>query len=165
MREKRRASGATLEEIEVLYRNRGGDFRRLAAALVHDRERAVDVVQEAFAAAVRRRDSYRRDGPLDAWVCRIVVNLARNEVARRPRELPYAEPVGSNGDRSGPDADLDVALAALTDRQRLVVFLRYYADLDYRAIADTLDISAGTVAATLSCAHAALRRQLQEVHR
>ena len=148
-----------------MYRERGGDLRRLAAALIRDRERAVDVVQDAFAAAVRRRASFRRDGSLEAWICRIVVNLARNDVARRPPESPFAEPPARNGHAPGAESELTASLAALTDRQRLVVFLRYYADLDYRAIAETLDISPGTVGATLNSAHAALRKQLQEVHR
>jgi DNA-directed RNA polymerase specialized sigma24 family protein len=36
------------------------------------------------------------------------------------------------------------------------VFLRYYADLDYRSIAEALEIEVGTVSATLSAAHTAL---------
>jgi RNA polymerase sigma factor (sigma-70 family) len=51
----------------------------------------------------------------------------------------------------------------LPERQRLAVFLRYYADLDYTAIGEALGISAGTVAATLNAAHAALRGRLEEV--
>jgi DNA-directed RNA polymerase specialized sigma24 family protein len=39
--------------------------------------------------------------------------------------------------------------------------LRYYADLDYRAIAAALDIEVGTVSATLSSAHRALRQRLE----
>jgi RNA polymerase sigma factor (sigma-70 family) len=52
-------------------------------------------------------------------------------------------------------------VAALPERQRLVVFLRYYADLDYCAIATALDVEVGTVSATLSSAHRALRKQLE----
>jgi RNA polymerase sigma factor (sigma-70 family) len=52
---------------------------------------------------------------------------------------------------------------ALPERQRLVVFLRYWADLDYRSIAAALEIEVGTVSATLNAAHATLRRSLQEV--
>jgi DNA-directed RNA polymerase specialized sigma24 family protein len=44
-----------------------------------------------------------------------------------------------------------------------VLFLRYYADLDYRRIAEVLEIRPGTVGATLNQAHAALRRLLEEV--
>jgi RNA polymerase sigma factor (sigma-70 family) len=57
-------------------------------------------------------------------------------------------------------------VAGLPERQRLVLFLRYYADLDYAAIARVLGIRRGTVSATLSQAHAALRPLLaEEVHR
>jgi RNA polymerase sigma factor (sigma-70 family) len=53
-------------------------------------------------------------------------------------------------------------VAALPERQRLALFLRYYADLDYASIAAVLDIEVGTVSATLSRAHATLRRSLLE---
>jgi DNA-directed RNA polymerase specialized sigma24 family protein len=41
------------------------------------------------------------------------------------------------------------------------VFLRYYADLDYAAIAEALGVSTGTVAATLNQAHTTLRTRLE----
>jgi RNA polymerase sigma-70 factor (ECF subfamily) len=157
--------GASLAEIEALYRRRLPELRRVAAAIVGDRERALDAVQEAFAAAVRRRASFRGDGPLEAWVWRIVVNHARSELRARPLRAPAAGEGATNGDVPDADARLAAALARLTDRQRLVLFLRHYADLDYATIAETLDISAGTVAATLNAAHTALRRRLQEVPR
>jgi DNA-directed RNA polymerase specialized sigma24 family protein len=49
----------------------------------------------------------------------------------------------------------------LPERQRLVLFLRYYADLDYHTIATALEIADGTVAATLNAAHTTLRKQLE----
>jgi RNA polymerase sigma factor (sigma-70 family) len=67
--------------------------------------------------------------------------------------------------RNGFGDPVRVALAALPERQRLVLFLRYYADLDYATIAATLEIAEGTVAATLSSARAALRESLEEVPR
>jgi RNA polymerase sigma factor (sigma-70 family) len=56
-------------------------------------------------------------------------------------------------------------IASLPERQRLALFLRYYADLDYESIASTLGITSGTVGATLNAAHAALRSTLEEAHR
>jgi RNA polymerase sigma factor (sigma-70 family) len=58
-----------------------------------------------------------------------------------------------------------VALALLPERQRLALFLRYYADLDYRTIAETLDVAIGTVGVTLSTAQARLRELLEETPR
>ncbi len=51
-------------------------------------------------------------------------------------------------------------LELLTERQREVLFLHYFADLDYATIADALGISPGTVGATLSTARGAMRRAL-----
>lgn len=51
----------------------------------------------------------------------------------------------------------------LPERQRVAVFLRYWADLDYRAIAEVLEVEVGTVSATLNAAHQSLRRSVQEV--
>ncbi|CAN5823396.1 hypothetical protein BH20ACT14_BH20ACT14_10610 [soil metagenome] len=70
------ARGATLDEIESIYRTRLPDFRRVAAAILGDRELALDAVQEGFALAVRERSSFRGDGPLEAWLWRIIVNAA-----------------------------------------------------------------------------------------
>jgi RNA polymerase sigma factor (sigma-70 family) len=62
----------------------------------------------------------------------------------------------------GSDAGAFVAaLAGLTERQRLVLFLRYYGDLGYRQIAETLGIKSGTVAATIHQAQEHLRHRLQ----
>jgi RNA polymerase sigma-70 factor (ECF subfamily) len=58
---------------------------------------------------------------------------------------------------------LQATIALLPDRQRVILFLRYYADLDYQQIADTLGIRRGTVSAALHAAHQTLRRHLEEV--
>ena len=157
-----RRRGASLDELEALYRSRFDVFARVAASVTGDSERARDAVQDAFATAVRRRGSFRGDGPLEAWVWRIVLNAARSDMRRSVLAVDYDEPAVANG-RPEADAELRVALARLPERQRTAVFLRYYADLDYTAIGEALGIRTGTVAATLNAAHAALRTRLEEV--
>jgi RNA polymerase sigma-70 factor (ECF subfamily) len=71
--------------------------------------------------------------------------------------------LSTNGSTTHEDARLAAAIAALPERQRLAIFLRYYADLDYAAIADALGISRGTVAATLHAARASLKELYEEV--
>jgi RNA polymerase sigma factor (sigma-70 family) len=154
--------GASLDELEALYRSRFDVFARVAASVTGDAERARDAVQEAFATAVRKRGSFRGDGPLEAWLWRIVLNAARTDLRRTIAALDYEEHVVSNG-RPDEDYELRVALALLPERQRIAVFLRYYADLDYAAIAVALGIRTGTVAATLNAAHTALRTRLEGV--
>ena len=153
--------GAKLGDLEALYRSRFDVFVRVAASVTGNSERARDAVQDAFATALRKRGSFRGDGPLEAWVWRIVLNAARSEARRGAPTLEYDEP-SANG-RPEEDFQLRAALARLPERQRLAVFLRYYADLDYAAIGDALGIRTGTVSATLTAAHATLRSRLEEV--
>ena len=144
-----------IDDLEQLYRSRRPEFCRAAAAIAGDRALGEDAVQEAFAKAVRRRRSFRGRGSLEAWVWRIVVNAARDARRRRPiLALAPAPAVASNGHE--PVLPLEL----LTDRQREVLFLHYYADLDYTTIADALGVSPGTVGATLSNARRLLRQAL-----
>jgi RNA polymerase sigma-70 factor (ECF subfamily) len=149
--------------LEALYRARLQEFRRVAAAIAGDRELGCDVVQDAFAKAVRSAGDFRGSGTLEAWVWRIVVNTARD--ARRGARPGGPSPGTSLLQRAGGETIEDgrVPLALLSERQREIVFLHYYADLDYAAIADALAISPGTVGATLNAARTTLRGALQEV--
>ena len=145
-------------QIESVYRADFRQFERVARAVTGDRESAVEAVQEGFADALRHAGQWTGRGSLEGWVWRCVVNRARKARPRRPVELPLEE-VGA-GDHE--DADLRARLAALPERQRLVVFLRYFAGLEYREIAAALDIETGTVSATLHAAHTNLRTGYEE---
>jgi RNA polymerase sigma-70 factor (ECF subfamily) len=155
--------GADPAEIESIYRARLADFRRVATAIVGDSERGSDAVQEAFGSALRKRKSFRGEGSLEAWLWRLVVNQARDELRASRRGLVAAP--APNGSAPSEDARLAAAIAALPERQRLAVFLRYYADLDYASIAAALGVKGGTVAAALHAAHNTLRKTLQEAVR
>jgi RNA polymerase sigma-70 factor (ECF subfamily) len=147
-------------QIERIYRAEYRRFLRVAIAVLRDEDRAVDAVQEAFATAVQKRTKFRGEGPLEAWIWRMVVNAALKEHGK-PRPLALVE-------RDAPQpaeepSAVTRAVARLPERQRLALFLRYYADLDYGSIAAALEVSSGTVGATLNAAHSSLRRLLQEV--
>jgi RNA polymerase sigma factor (sigma-70 family) len=154
-----------LLDFEELYEREFVAFVRVARAITADREAAVDAVHDGFVAAIRAGASYRGDGPFEAWVWRAVVNAAR-KARRATRNGDVPLDTGDVIDPSGEDRlgdPLAGVLLALPERQRLIVFLRYYADLDYRAIASALEIEVGTVSAALSAAHRSLRKALQEV--
>ena len=158
-----RRNGATVDDIARAYRAHLGEFCSVAAAIVQDTEEGKDVVQEAFAVAVRERASYRGDGSLEAWLWRTVVNTARS---RRRKRVPVpSSSLADDGiaERDGAGAEVRDVLAQLPERQRVVLYLRYYADLDYRTVAAALGISPGTVAATINAALASLRRRMEEV--
>jgi RNA polymerase sigma-70 factor (ECF subfamily) len=160
-----KSSGAALGEIEALYREALPRFVRAAAAILSDEGLGREAVQDAFAQAVRERRSFRRDVPLEAWVWRIVVNAALTTRRRSRPELPWDAELHDVHARDGAPAEDAVVrgwVAALPERQRLAVFLRYFAGFDYRGIAAVLDVEVGTVSATLSAAHTSLRRSMPE---
>lgn len=149
-----------VEELETLYRDCLPEFTRVASAIAGDAESGRDAVQDAFAKALRKRRRFRGDGSLEAWIWRIVVNAARDAGRRRRRKLAAPAPIEARAD------ELGLPLELLSERQREVLFLHYFADLDYTTIAAALEISPGTVGATLSAARQTLRSALtKEVSR
>lgn len=151
-----------MDEIEAAYRHSFDRFLHVATAITGNVESAADCVQDAFARAIRLRRGFRGSGAIEAWLWRIVVNVARDRTGG-VREFASNAIDQTTGETLSLDTtQLRSMLAALPERQRLVLFLRYYADLDYQAIATTLEISSGTVGATLHSAHAAIRAQIQE---
>lgn len=146
--------------LEQLYRDRYVGFRNALAPICGSQEAAHDVVQEAFAIALRKKRQLRRAEALAPWVWRIAYRLALREhrrpsAAELPDDLTILEP-----DR---DPALAAAIRSLPAKRRLVLFLRYYAGFSYAEVAAALEISEGTVAATLAQAHAALHDDLAEV--
>ena len=158
----RLSRGASVAELERVYRAGFPRFARVATAVAGDEQSGADAVHDAFVQAVRTRRSFRGEGPLEAWVWRMVVNAAKTRAGRRTASEAAETPVEHENGFGDPVRAL---IVALPERQRLALFLRYYADLDYEAIAAALGVTAGTVGATLNAAHAALRRSLKEAHR
>ena len=154
--------GASVADLERVYRADFLRFVRVATAITGDEDSGADAVHDGFVQAVRKRRSYRGEGPLEAWVWRMVVNAAK----KRSR---WATTGGADDvhvvHENGSEDPVRSLIAALPERQRLTLFLRYYADLDYQAIADALGVSPGTVGATLNGARAALRSSLKEARR
>jgi RNA polymerase sigma-70 factor, ECF subfamily len=163
---RRSDTDEALEAIEAVYRERFAGFVRLARAVTGEEQAALDAVHDGFVRAVRYRNGLRSAESAPGWVCRIVLNEARKRRTEAARFVPLLEEelegeATTNGHREPGVAQ--AALAALPERQRLALFLRHYADLDYAAIAETLGVSRGTVSATLHAARANLEKQLKEV--
>jgi RNA polymerase sigma-70 factor (sigma-E family) len=142
---------------------------RLAYLLLCDRATAEEAVQEALEATWRRRPHLANSDHLLTYVRTAVINRSRSAgrrqaVARRHLTLASPEHV--------PAADSELlsredrrlvrnAVTKLSGRQREVVILRYWARLSEAEIAQTLDISTGTVKSTAHDALARLRANLR----
>jgi RNA polymerase sigma-70 factor (ECF subfamily) len=135
---------------------------RAVAASVGDMPRAEDQVAEAFARAWVSWHKVRRHPAPRAWVVRTALNAGASWWRRRRREMPLADHDWEAGEeeRNGLDVAVLMALRRLPARQREVIVLRVFLDLDIETTARVLDIAPGTVRAHLSRATTALASQL-----
>jgi RNA polymerase sigma factor (sigma-70 family) len=128
---------------------------------------AEDLVQSALASAYRHR---RRLGPgeVEAYVRRSILNAQMTRRGRLLRRESVTAAVEDTAAREASSAVDDrlwavAVLRALPPRQRAVLVLRYFYDLDEAAIAAELGISRGTVKSQASKALAALRAHQAEL--
>jgi RNA polymerase sigma factor (sigma-70 family) len=127
---------------------------------------AEDAVQEALARAWERSERGERIESLAAWVTRVAVNLVRSGFRRAMAERRARERLAGRGAPAERDpavaVEMDRALRALPRRQREMVVLRYYLDLDVREISTVLGVHEGTVKTSLHRARRTLASALGE---
>ena len=160
------------------YREARDDCLRTVLVSVGDRDTAQDLVDEAFARACATWRTVSRHPAPQAWVVRTALNVGVSRWRRRHREVPVADPAGlgglkgvtgpgasgASGGIPGPvDPPVMAALLRLPARQRQVVALRLFLDLDTARTAEVLGISPSAVKAHLARALAALRNDLMPV--
>jgi RNA polymerase sigma-70 factor, ECF subfamily len=127
-----------------------------------DQSLGFEAADEAMARAFERWDIVSGYANPEGWVYRTGLNWARSFLRRRKRSKPKdqltARPDATD-DRPG-DADLERAIAGLSDDHRAVVVLRFYRDWSVEQTADALGIAPGTVKSRLSRALELLHAQL-----
>jgi RNA polymerase sigma-70 factor, ECF subfamily len=167
---------AGVVEGEVLKRAKAGDRAafevlvgplidqgfRLAFGMLHDREAAEDVVQEATVRSWRKLGNLRAGTPMRPWYLAIVANQCRSVFRSRWWSVILAETVAGRSrdefeDRIARGADLRAALRRLAPEQRLVLVLRYYLDLSLDEVAATAGIPVGTAKSRINRGLAAMR--------
>lgn len=121
-----------------------------------------EAAAEAFARALASWDRVGRMASPGAWVYTVALNEVRRSWRRGQLERRYVQRLRE--ERIPPPAEPDDALwravAALPPRARTAVALRYVADLPEAAVADVMNISRGTVSATLTTARRRLAAAL-----
>ncbi len=132
------------------YRDR---IVNLAYQLLHQRDDAEDVAQEAFTKAFTAIHSFRGEAQLFTWLYRITVNLCR----QRRRRAKTWEPLDDVGQECSNVEEqvvtklmFEQALDGLSDPLRVVFILREMHDLSYDEVAAVLGIPVGTVCSRLS---------------
>lgn len=148
---------------------------RLAGVVLGDRAEAEDAVQDAVVAAWRSFGSLRDLSAFEPWFRRILVNgcrdrlraCGRRRVMDLGRELVDAEhPLEPDtADATAARDAVDRALESLDTDERLIVVLRYHADMTVPAIATAAGIPEGTVKSRLHRATERLRAAIEEAER
>jgi RNA polymerase sigma-70 factor (sigma-E family) len=139
---------------------------------VGDRDTAQDLVDEAFARAWASWRTVSRHPAPAAWVVRTALNTGISRWRRRRREVPVPDlalvadrPAAGGAAGSSVDSRIMAALLRLPARQRQVVALRLFLDLDTAGTAQVLGIAPGAVQAHLGRAMAALRDDLVPIRK
>ena len=143
-------------------------LRRYARYLTRDADRADDLVQEALARAVAKRDSWQPGTNLRAWLFVILRNVFISELrhsAREPRSDVVADDHPSLAVKSGQDermslVDLQRAFDQLSAEHREILLLVAIEGMPYEEAAGILGVPVGTVRSRLSRARTALRLEL-----
>lgn len=160
--DKRRAADLVARK----YRDR---LFRHAAYILKDYQEATDVIQEVFIKAMREKRFFQPDFKMKAWLFRVTSNLCFNIRRDRKRRSAILETVPRAKHEKAVQHELVFqnetqsqvleALDELSENHKAILMLRYYQDLSYAEIAQTLDIKLGTVMSRLSRA----KQQLLEV--
>jgi len=148
-----------------MYRSQHRAVAAAAWAICRDDARAEECAQEAFARAYARWRRLGRSGYAVAWVHRVALNLAVDEVRRDARaRRPQVIATVGHSPALPPSTDGDLwlveQLRRLPRRQREAVYLRVVADLPEEACAAAMGVSAGSVKTHRSRGLARLRQLL-----
>jgi RNA polymerase sigma-70 factor, ECF subfamily len=143
-------------DIEVLYRDEGVKLWWAILAYSGDKEIASDATAEAFARALTSPEMIRNPR---AWVWRVGFRVATKEL--RAAGALSAPPEGIY-ELDEEAAEVTESLSRLSERQRAVIVLHYYADLPTDEIAELLGMNRSTVSVHLHRGRNKLREVLGE---
>jgi RNA polymerase sigma-70 factor (ECF subfamily) len=145
-----------------------------AYGFFHDRDDALEIVQETFMRVYEKIGSYRPEHSLQSWIYRLARNLCIDYYRKHAKKRKLQDDFASIPDRHLASADdcqadwesrqaaeaIERAVENLSWKQKEVFTLKYRQGMKLQQVADVLDISLGTVK-TLH--HRALKRIRREV--
>ncbi len=163
---------AAYQELVRLYQKK---VFRVISSYQRDPEDALEVVQDTFLKLYTSRNTWERKTSFAAWLYRIAINASIDRYRRTGKDKPaYLEDMveaeihkSATADRPHSALDrlragerrgiLEEAIRRLPNRQREVVSLRYFAEMQLVEIAEALDCPLGTVKSNLHKAIHTLR--------
>ena len=157
------------DRLERLFREYSSQLFVSALAVTGCAERAEDAVQEAFCRLFRLQHKPRH---LKAYVFRSVRNAAWDQLRRRPpRQFEITQGLFDPADDPGKTAaenefkhDVVLAMNSPSDDERETVINHLYADLSFREIAISREVSVNTVSSWYRRGIEKLRKLLEKHH-
>jgi RNA polymerase sigma-70 factor (ECF subfamily) len=156
-----------------LYRQYAPAIFRFCRRLLPAREDAEDATTEIFMKVRQKLGTYDASRPFTAWLYKVASNHCWDTLRRRRirqdletgdvDSLPLEHPDPSQLERLQAEhtsKEVRTGLAQLPDRARMALVLRYYADMSYEEIADTLGVRRAFVGVLLLRARHQLRDAL-----
>jgi RNA polymerase sigma-70 factor (ECF subfamily) len=186
----RRAQAGDRAAMEALLATFQDRTWRRALYRLGDHDEAWEVVQDVFVICFRKIGQFRGEAQFWTWLARIVDNHVKNRLAwwrRHGRSVTFSlEELGGGADaHDGAEkawdppstepsprrqaaarqevALLKAAMAKLSEERREILLLRFADELSYEEIAESLQISMGTVKSRINRARADLRQLMKDV--
>ena len=151
-------SAAAPTAFDAFYRAEYAGAVRLAALLTQAPAAAEDIAQDVFARLLPRWSQPDNPG---AYLRTSIVNACFQWQRHAGVKRAKAHLIATDDRVEFASSELADAVAALPDRQRAVLVLRYYADLSEAEIAEALDCRPGTVKSLASRALARLQEEIE----
>jgi RNA polymerase sigma-70 factor (ECF subfamily) len=156
------------EAFEMIIRSFSRNLFAIAYGILQNREEAEDVVQDTLVKAWKSRWRVRDPEKFPAWISTIARHRARDLARRRrPEPLPHdfestdMVAAGPGPESANLDSEVHAALSQLPELHRMAVTLRYFEDLDYATIEQTLGLTNGALRGILGRALGVMRRKLK----
>lgn len=159
------------EIFEELYKKEYRKLRAYAYRFLKDEQRAEDAAQEAFF-RLSKQDYEKLEGRLESWLYTVCRNCSFKQKAKDSRFVELSDDDRNELDESrtaSEEMDLDFYkkllkkyMRKLTKRQRDVLKLRFFKDLDYNQSAKKLKTTSGNIGFHQSIAIQKLRKMMQE---
>jgi RNA polymerase sigma-70 factor, ECF subfamily len=139
--------------LEMIWTEYAADLLGYLASMHGSRSEAEDTLQEVFVTIARKRESVAAARLLKPYLFQLARNVALNCIKRNKRiqdrmdaNFDWLVPVDPDPHNEEEARQLAAALAALPERQRAVLVLKFYRDKTLREIGELLGISENTAA-------------------
>jgi RNA polymerase sigma-70 factor (ECF subfamily) len=151
--------------IEFITQSRNSYFR-LAYSYVHNKEDALDIVQDSICKALSSAKTLENPSVMKTWFYRIVVNTALDYIRKSKRyvfvEGDVLEAVAEYANDQYEDIDLQKAIDRLPTLNKTVIMLRFFEGLKIEEIAQVMNENSNTTKSRLYSSLKKLKFELQE---